>query len=121
MTYYEISCLTPINDVDEDKVNTLVASMLENGWQGCPILVWGDQPLTGSHLHRRPFAKSRKWLTQMRSRCPRSSPRMWPKMSARLPRRIYNKFAEENGWEKDIDFADIGWLLAGSWAGSVQR
>ena len=27
----------------------------------------------------------------------------------------YNKFAEENGWEKDIDFADIGWLLAGSW------
>lgn len=50
MNYYDIQCLAQINEVDGDKVDELVTSMLENGWQGAPILAIPDSMLvTGSH------------------------------------------------------------------------
>lgn len=34
---------------DENKVNELVESMKENGWQGSPLVSWGEQLYTGAH------------------------------------------------------------------------
>lgn len=40
----------PINDVDNDKVDRIVSSILSNGWQGAPILYHESIGLiTGSH------------------------------------------------------------------------
>ncbi|UED72094.1 ParB N-terminal domain-containing protein [Brevibacillus sp. HD3.3A] len=48
--YSEIKCFAGINLVEETKVQELVDSMLENGWQGAPILYVEDTGLvTGSH------------------------------------------------------------------------
>ncbi|WP_040793306.1 ParB N-terminal domain-containing protein [Nocardia paucivorans] len=37
--------------VDPDKVAALAASMRENGWCGAPIVVHGEQALTGTHRY----------------------------------------------------------------------
>lgn len=34
---------------DEDKIESLVESLEDGGWDGLPILVNGDQALTGAH------------------------------------------------------------------------
>lgn len=31
------------------KIHELTTSMQENGWQGVPVVVWGDMQLTGVH------------------------------------------------------------------------
>jgi len=49
MRYDTISNYSPINEVSPDKVDKLVESMLERGWVGCPILVYGESLITGSH------------------------------------------------------------------------
>ena len=41
MRYDHISHYSPINAVSPDKVQELVESMLEHGWIGCPILIYG--------------------------------------------------------------------------------
>lgn len=42
--------LKPRHEVtDPDKANRLAADMRKNGWQGRPVLVWGDKALTGVH------------------------------------------------------------------------
>lgn len=44
--------ITPVHEVrDDEKYAALVASMEEDGWQGAPIVVDGDQALTGSHRY----------------------------------------------------------------------
>lgn len=49
LVYYNIKGKGGINAVDQEKVEELKKSILENGWQGCPILIYGDELLTGSH------------------------------------------------------------------------
>ena len=51
MKYEDISHMAPINGADETKVLGLASSMLEDGWQGSPILVHEKQGMliTGSH------------------------------------------------------------------------
>ena len=49
MTYNRISRFAPINDVDNDKVKEIAESITANGYVGCPILVFGESLLTGSH------------------------------------------------------------------------
>lgn len=49
MTYDRISRFAPINDVDNDKVKEIAESIKANGYVGCPILVFGESLLTGSH------------------------------------------------------------------------
>lgn len=42
--------LTPWNDVDDaEKLTALIASMEVDGWVGAPVVVDGDQAVTGSH------------------------------------------------------------------------
>ena len=49
MTYYDICRYTPVNRVDMCKVQALAADMAANGWVGAPILTYYDTLLTGSH------------------------------------------------------------------------
>ncbi len=48
----EPAYFAPPHDVqDPDKLATLVADMREHGWRGAPIVVCGDQAMTGSHRY----------------------------------------------------------------------
>jgi hypothetical protein len=51
VNYYEIRSLTPVNDVDSAKVETIIESIKAHGWTGAPILVCADAGtlITGSH------------------------------------------------------------------------
>lgn len=46
--YEALSC-NLINGTDEKKVKELEKSIMENGWQGAPILYMDDILITGSH------------------------------------------------------------------------
>lgn len=48
-TYFDISSLPLVNDVDEKKVSEIKKSILANGWQGAPILYTNLGLVTGSH------------------------------------------------------------------------
>lgn len=48
-TYEDIKSLPAINDVDNDKVEEIKESIMENGWQGAPILYTNLGLVTGSH------------------------------------------------------------------------
>lgn len=48
-TYFEISSLPMVNDVDENKVSEIKKSILKNGWKGAPILYTNMGLVTGSH------------------------------------------------------------------------
>ena len=48
-TYFEISSLPMVNDVDEKKVSEIKESILKNGWKGAPILYTNLGLVTGSH------------------------------------------------------------------------
>ena len=45
----QVKCLPLVNDVDEKKVSEIKKSILENGWQGAPILYTNMGLVTGSH------------------------------------------------------------------------
>ena len=49
MTALNILDFEPVNFVDPEKVNNIYKSILENGWSGAPILVYGNCLITGSH------------------------------------------------------------------------
>ena len=38
-------------DIENDKVNEIIESIKNNGWQGAPIVVWGDVLITGNHRY----------------------------------------------------------------------
>ena len=48
-TYEDIKCLPLVNDVDAEKVEEIKKSIMENGWQGAPILNSNLGLVTGSH------------------------------------------------------------------------
>lgn len=48
-TYFEISSLPTVNEVDQNKVSEIKKSILENGWLGAPILYTNLGLVTGSH------------------------------------------------------------------------
>jgi hypothetical protein len=41
--------LKPNGIEDGDKLRQIIESMRTNGWQGAPIVIWGDIQITGSH------------------------------------------------------------------------
>jgi len=109
MRYDTISNYSPINEVSPDKVDKLVESMLERGWIGCPILVYGESLITGSHrlaalhkiAHEHPGADV---LNQ--------------EIAEDVTDIIEDRLAEfeaENGYIPEIEYDDIGWLFEGTW------
>ncbi|MCX4097729.1 hypothetical protein [Nocardia sp. alder85J] len=44
--------INPVHDAhDQAKLAALIEDMTENGWQGAPLVVDGEQALTGSHRY----------------------------------------------------------------------
>ena len=109
MRYDNISHYSPINEVSPDKVDQLVESMLERGWVGCPILIYGESLITGSHrlaalhqiAHEHPEADV---LTQ------EIAEDVTDIIEGRLA-----KFEAENGYIPEIEYDNIGWLFEGTW------
>lgn len=107
MTYEEICCKAFISDVEEAKVNQIAENIKKNGFVGCPILIWNDELLTGSHR----LAALRKLASED------IDVYDWDVAVdvSEIANENFLKFEEENGWQRDIDFSDIGWLLKDSW------
>lgn len=49
MTGREILGFAKVNPVEKEKVLDIFKSIKNNGWNGAPILCWGNQLITGSH------------------------------------------------------------------------
>ena len=49
---YELLGFEKVNDVDEEKARKIAESIKKNGWQGAPILTYGNCLVTGSHRLR---------------------------------------------------------------------
>lgn len=107
MTYEKIAHMAPINDVDEKKVNHIAENMKNNGFVGCPILIFNEQLFTGSHR----LAALKKLEAEGLD--------VYDWDVAEDVTDIINdnfeKFETEQGWQKDIDYSNIGWLLKDSW------
>ena len=48
-TYFDISSLPTVNEVDQNKVEEIKKSIVANGWQGAPLLYTNLGLVTGSH------------------------------------------------------------------------
>lgn len=113
MTYQHICCYPLINDVAPDKVDTLVQSILSNGWQGPPILVYGDTLLTGSHrlaaLHK---------IANNPDTC--GADVLWDDIAEDVTDIVNAAITHKAGklgiepWDVDLDYSDIGWILDGT-------
>lgn len=114
MTYYDISHLEPINKTNEDKVSGLVESMLKNGWQGCPILVSGEELITGSHRISALARIENMLLSGEIEEAPILDEDVAEDVTDIVNANLA-AFEEENGWKREIDLGDIGWMLQGSW------
>ena len=107
MTFDQISYMAEINEVDDEKVNEIAESIKENGWVGCPILVYNDMLLTGSHR----LAALKKLAEEDYDIFDLDvAEDVTDIVEAHISQR-----EEEYGWAPDIDYGNIGWLLEGSW------
>ncbi len=107
MTYEKISHMYLLNETDEKKVDLIAQSMKENGYVGCPILVFNDQLLTGSHRLAALRQLEDEGLDVFD----------WDVAEdvTDLVEEAFEKFEEENGWQKDMDYSDLGWMFKGTW------
>ena len=115
MLYNVIERYNTINEVEDEKVNELVESMLKNGWVGAPILVYGNDLLTGSHR----FAALKKINGMVNDGEIEESEVLSQEVAEDVTEIVEERIAqyeEENEWVPEIDNNDIGWLLEGSWA-----
>ena len=109
MTGREVIRMALINEVDDAKVDQLAADMIANGWHGCPILIYADELLTGSHR----VAALRK-INEIDEDSAILDEDVADDVTEIVDEN-YNQRAEEDGWAPDIDKSDIGWLLKDSW------
>lgn len=107
MKYKNISNKALINNVAGEKVNAIAESMRRDGFVGCPILIWNDQLMVGSH----------RMAALMKLEDEGIDIFDWEVAEdvTEIVEENFAKFEEENGWQRDIDFSDIGWLLKDSW------
>lgn len=107
MTYNDIKYAIPVNDVDYMAVDELATSIKLNGWQGCPILVWGDNLVTGSHRQAA--------LKKLADEGFDIDSLDVAEDVTDLIEAALNNYEAEHGYIPDIDYQDIGWLFAGTW------
>lgn len=115
MTYNDIACYALINDVDADYVNTLADSMIENGWVGCPILIYGEELLTGSHRLAALREVERRYLTGEIDEVPEVLTCDIAEDVTEIVEENIAKAEEENGFAPEIEYDNLGWMLEGSW------
>lgn len=107
MRYNDIKCFSKINEVDSKKVKMIAESIKNNGWIGCPILVYGEQLITGSHrlaaldlLYEDEFdIESIECAEDVTD----------------IVENAMHTFEKENGYLPDIEFDNIGWIFKGTW------
>lgn len=114
MKYESIRSYERINNTDDTKVNELVKSMLENGWQGCPILVYGESLLTGCHRMAALDKIYQMYMDDEIEEAEVLNQDIAEDVTEIVEENIA-KTEEEQGWAPDIDYSNIGWLLKGSW------
>ena len=107
MTYGEIERMPAINDIDGEKVARIADSMRKNGFVGCPILVYNDQLLTGSHRQAA--------LSMLAEEDADVYDWDVAEDVTDIVEDAFARFEEENGYTPDMDFSNIGWMLKGSW------
>lgn len=107
--------MRPLNATEETKVNDLVSSMLENGWQGAPVLVYGEELLTGSHR----ITALRKIVDMCDDGELDSLPDFFYEDIGEdvsdLVEEAFAKFEDENGYCPELDCSDLGWMFEGTW------
>lgn len=108
MQYSDIKYYRPINDTDNNTVDILAKSIAENGWQGCPILTWGENLVTGSHR-----LEALKKLENAGFDVDGLGD-VAEDVSDLIDKAL-TKFEAENGYIPDIDYQDIGWIFKGTW------
>lgn len=107
MTTAELNYHELINEVDDEKVEALMSSIRENGFVGCPILVYGDILLTGSHrleALRRLAAEDSSFEDE----------EVAEDVSGIVDEALA-AFEEENGYSAEIEFDNLGWIFTGTW------
>ncbi|MGJ4851409.1 ParB N-terminal domain-containing protein [Bacillota bacterium Meth-B3] len=114
MKYSQICRYEEINNVDAQRVRALAQSMIENGWQGCPILVCGESLLTGSHRHAALAEVERMYAEDEIDEYPAVLDQDVAEDVTEIVEAALSAYEEENGWVPDIDYSNIGWMLTGS-------
>lgn len=110
MKFREIQCFEPLNEVDENKVNEIAESIKANGFIGCPILVYGETLMTGSHR----LTALRKLAEDENIDIDIENMFVAEDVTDLVDEAI-RKFEEENGYTRDIELDNIGWLFEGTW------
>lgn len=108
MTYQDIKYYTTINDTDSTKVSGLVDSMLNNGWVGAPILVYGESLITGSHR-----LAALNVIEEMVNDMEIDDSEVLNADIAEDVTDIVNEYVERTG--NDIEFDCLGKIFAGTW------
>lgn len=105
-TYFEISSLPTVNEVDQNKVEEIKESILANGWQGAPILYTNLGLVTGSHR----FAALREI-----EESGEDDDVLFENIAEDVTD-IINEYCEKNDmtWE-DLDFSYLREIFAGTW------
>ena len=107
MKFSEIYGMYPINAIDPQKVDQIAESIKNYGWKGCPILIYNDQLLTGSHR----LAALKKLDDEGEDVLDMG---VAEDVTDIVNQNIDARIARDGG-APDIDYSAIGWLLAGSW------
>lgn len=105
-TYFEISSLPTVNDVNHDKVEALKKSILSNGWKGAPILYTNLGLVTGSH---------RLAALQEIEETGEDDDVLFEDIAEDVTD-IINSYCEEHDiyWD-ELDFGNLGEIFAGTW------
>lgn len=107
-TYEDIKSYYTINETESNKVEAIAQSIKENGWQGAPILTYGDYRLiTGSHrlealeaLYEDGEVDNGLFSTDI----------------AEDVTDLVDAYLAKNGMDfSDIDFAYLGGMFEGTW------
>ncbi len=107
MTFNDIKYCNPINDIDPAYVEELAQLIKTKGWLGCPMLVYGDNLLTGSH---RLAALKKLYNDGVDIDDLEVAEDITDIVEDKLA-----KFENDHGYIPDIDYQNIGWLLDDTW------
>lgn len=105
-TYFDISSLPTVNEVDQNKVEEIKESILANGWQGAPILYTNLGLVTGSHR----FA-----ALQEIEESGEDDDVLFENVAEDVTD-IVNEYCSANDtyWD-ELDFGNLGEIFAGTW------
>lgn len=125
MNYSDIKYFKTINDTSVEIVSSLADSMISCGWQGCPIILFYDNLLTGSHRLEALREVERRWKSGKLDDYPNVLTEtvavdLTNEICEHLSVRGINILApnlfvdSHDGLTCELSYDDIGWLLSGT-------